>query len=211
MIFAAEAYNVEMGISNEILQTERDETPECQFATTPNDLTNTDGMTPVELMAGVEKFAFFMRFLAPPIPSADTPGGRPSIARGKSLFIRIGCALCHTPTLDTANAAVAALRLKPVNLYSDLLLHDMGPGLEDGISQGQAGPREFRTAPLWGLGLRIFFLHDGRTTDLLEAIRVHQSGNGPGRNASEANGVINNFNGLTEEQKQDLLNFLRSL
>src|SRR5204862_498232 len=83
-----------------------------------------------------------------------------------------GCALCHTPTLTTGNAAVAALREQPVNLYSDLLVHDMGPGLGDGVSQGQAGPREFRTAPLWGLGQRLFLLHDGRTTDLKEAIRA---------------------------------------
>ena len=98
-----------------------------------------------------------------------------------------------------------------MNLYSDLLLHDMGSGLADGISQGQAGPAEFRTAPLWGLGQRIFFLHDGRTTDLLEAIQAHQSGAGLARNASEANGVIGRFKNLAEEQKQDLLNFLRSL
>jgi len=209
MLFAAEAYNVEMGISNEMFPSERDETPECQFATTPNDTTNTDAMTHTELMGGVEKFAFFMRFLAPPKPSPTSPGGSQSIARGRSFFSSIGCALCHTATLYTGNATVAALRNKPVDLYSDLLLHDMGPGLEDGVNQGLAGPRDFRTAPLWGLGQRIFFLHDGRTTDLLEAIRLHRSGNG--RNGSEANPVIDNFAALGENDKQDLLNFLRSL
>ena len=81
----------------------------------------------------------------------------------------------------------------------------MGPGLADGVSQGEAGPREFRTAPLWGLGQRIFFLHDGRTSDLIAAIKAHAS------TGSEANGVVNNFLGLSEAQKQDLLNFLRSL
>jgi CxxC motif-containing protein (DUF1111 family) len=81
----------------------------------------------------------------------------------------------------------------------------MGDGLADGVSQGKAGPREFRTAPLWGLGQRIFFLHDGRTSDLIEAIQQHSS------NGSEANGVTRNFNNLQENQKQDLLNFLRSL
>jgi CxxC motif-containing protein (DUF1111 family) len=90
-------------------------------------------------------------------------------------------------------------------LYSDLLVHDMGLGLADGVSQGQAGPREFRSAPLWGLGQRVYFLHDGRTSDLAAAIRAHQS------IGSEANGVIQNFLGLTESQKQDLYNFLRSL
>jgi len=81
----------------------------------------------------------------------------------------------------------------------------MGDGLADGVSQGEAGPREFRTAPLWGLGQRIFFLHDGRTANLERAIREHAS------NGSEANGVIANFNNLGEGRKQDILNFLRSL
>ena len=81
----------------------------------------------------------------------------------------------------------------------------MGTGLADGISQGQAGPQDFRTAPLWGLGKRIFFLHDGRTSDLLVAIQQHQS------SGSEANAVIQRFTGLGTSQKQDLLNFLRSL
>ena len=87
----------------------------------------------------------------------------------------------------------------------------MGPGLADGISQGQAGPREFRTAPLWGLGQRIFLLHDGRTTDLIFAIQQHQSGSTKNGDASEANQVITDFNNLPESNKQDLLNFLRSL
>jgi CxxC motif-containing protein (DUF1111 family) len=152
-----------------------------------------------------------MRFLAPPTPSLTTPGGAPSIANGRTLFQRIGCALCHTPTLTTGYSAVEALRDKPVPLYSDLLLHNMGPGLADDIVQAQAGPDEFRTAPLWGLGQRIFFLHDGRTTNLLEAIRAHKSGASARFPASEANAVVDSFNRLSEVQKQDLLNFLRSL
>ncbi len=159
----------------------------------------------------IEKFAFFARFLAAPAPSPDTPGGADSIAKGRKLFIDTGCALCHTPALNTGNAAVAALRNQPANLFSDLLVHDMGPGLADGVTQGQAGPREFRTAPLWGLGQRLFFLHDGRTSDLREAIRAHRSGSFFTFNASEANAVIRNFNKLQDDQKQDVLNFLRSL
>jgi CxxC motif-containing protein (DUF1111 family) len=205
LLFAGEAYNVEMGISNELFPTERDEAAGCQYATTPNDATDTTANGAIASMGGTQKFAMFMRFLAPPAPSTDTPGGAPSIARGKLLFGLAGCALCHTPTMHTGNATVAALRNQPVNLYSDLLVHDMGVGLRDGVSQGQAGPREFRSAPLWGLGQRIFFLHDGRTSDLAEAIREHAS------QGSEANGVINNYYGLREAQKQDLLNFLRSL
>src|SRR6266699_2826401 len=211
LLFSGEAYNVEQGITNELFQTERDETPSCQFATTPNDFTHTDALKPLDAISDIEKFAFFMRFLAAPTPSPDTPGGATSIANGKSLFSSIGCALCHTPTLSTRNTTVAALRNQPVNLFSDLLVHDMGVGLADGVSQGQAGPREFRSAPLWGLGQRIFFLHDGRTSDLLQAIQAHQSGSPSTGDASEANAVIKKFNSLKETQKQDILNFLRSL
>jgi CxxC motif-containing protein (DUF1111 family) len=205
LLFAGEAYNVEMGISNELFPTEREEADGCQYASTPNDVTNTTANGAIAAMGGIEKFAMFMRLLAPPVPSTDTPGGAVSIARGKLLFSDAGCALCHTPSMRTGNATVAALRNQPVNLYSDLLVHDMGVGLRDGVSQGQAGPREFRTAPLWGLGQRIFFLHDGRCSDLIDAIRQHAS------QGSEANVVINNYNLLREAQKQDLLNFLRSL
>src|SRR6267143_1504780 len=110
LLFSGEAYNVEQGITNELFQTERDETPTCQFATVPNSVTDTTAAAPINAISDIEKFAFFMRFLAPPTPSADTPGGAASIANGKSLFSSIGCALCHTPTLTTGNSAVAALR-----------------------------------------------------------------------------------------------------
>ena len=205
LLFSGEAYNVEMGITNELFQTEWDETASCQFAVVPNTVTDTEAAEPLEVLSAIEKFAFFQRFLAPPVQSPDTPGGSHSIARGRTLFASIGCAYCHTPMLRTGNSAVAALRNRMVNLYSDLLVHDMGTGLADGVSQGQAGPREFRTAPLWGLGQRIFFLHDGRTSNLVEAIQEHRS------EGSEANAVVRNFNSLSEGQKQDLLNFLRSL
>jgi CxxC motif-containing protein (DUF1111 family) len=201
LIFSGEAYNVEMGITNELFQTERDETGKCQYAAVPNDVTNMSAATPFEGLSAVEKFAIFMRFLAPPKPGPATR----STSNGASLFASTGCALCHTQSFTTGNSAVAALRNKQVKLYSDLLTHDMGDGLADGVSQGEAGPREFRTAPLWGLGQRLFFLHDGRTSDLVEAIKAHSS------SGSEANGVVSNYNGLTPAQKQDLLNFLRSL
>jgi CxxC motif-containing protein (DUF1111 family) len=137
-------------------------------------------------------------------------GGNPpaqSIASGRQYFINVGCALCHTPSMTTASSSFTpSLNQVPVNLFSDLLVHHMGMGLADGVSQGTAGPDEFRTAPLWGAGQRIFFLHDGRTSDLLQAIQAHSS------SGSEANGVIERFNNrLSPEQQQDLLNFLRSL
>ena len=154
----------------------------------------------------MSQFAMFMRLLAPPTPSTSNPGGATSIAAGRQIFGSVGCALCHTPGLQTAPSRITTdLSSVNANLFSDLLVHNMGANLADGVSQGGAGPDEFRTAPLWGLGQRIFFLHDGRTTDLVNAIQQHAS------SGSEANGVIRNFNNLTPQQKQNLLNFLRSL
>jgi CxxC motif-containing protein (DUF1111 family) len=204
LLFAGEAYNVEMGISNDLFQTERDETEGCRSVGSPNSVFDTDTTSAVDAMSSIEKFAFFMRFLAPPVPFVD-PANAASIGNGAKLFQSVGCVYCHTPSFTTASSKIAALSNQPVNLFSDLLVHDMGVGLADGISQGSANGREFRTAPLWGVGQRIFFLHDGRTSDLVTAIRAHASG------FSEANGVVANYLRLTERQKQDLLNFLRSL
>jgi CxxC motif-containing protein (DUF1111 family) len=209
-LFSGEAYNVEIGVTNEVFQTERDETPGCLFNPTPEDRTNFNLTQPEKVPSDVVMFSHFMRFLAPPTPAPDTP----SIVNGRALFMSTtatGCALCHTPTLTTGRAASAALSNTPANLFSDLLVHHMGPGLADDIVQGQAGPDEFRTAPLWGLGQRIFFLHDGRTTGLVQAIQAHKSaGNGVFPN-SEANAVVDKFNALTPSQQQDVINFLRSL
>ncbi len=223
LLFSGEAYNVEQGVTNELFQNERGNPGEilpvaCMFNSTPEDATEFEAEagskkarrrntitapTPSDL----ETFAIFMRSLDAPVPSATQPGGNGSIANGKRLFTEVAkCALCHTPALQAAPASITA-RLGPriANLYSDLLLHDMGSGLADGIRQADAGPNDFRTSPLWGLGQRIFFLHDGRTVDLLEAIRQHKS---PG---SEANGSVDLFFALPEQGKQDVLNFLRSL
>src|SRR3954470_15723637 len=155
LLFSGEAYNVEMGITNELFQTEREEDGNCQFADVPNNVTNTDSSVATEVISGIERFAFFMRLLDAPQASSDTPGGAWSIWRGRQTFGESGCALCHTPSFTTGNSPIAALRNKPVKLFSDLLVHDMGVGLADGITQGEAGPREFRTAPLWGLGQRV--------------------------------------------------------
>ena len=204
LLFAGEAYNVEMGISNDLFQTERDETEGCRSVDAPNSVTDTDMTTAVDAVSSIEKFAFFMRFLAPPIPFVD-PANAVSIGNGAKVFQSVGCVYCHTPSFTTSKSRIAALSLQPVNLFSDLLVHDMGVGLADGISQGGANGREFRTAPLWGLGQRIFFLHDGRASDLVTAIKAHASG------FSEANVAVSNYLKQTERQKQDLLNFLRSL
>jgi CxxC motif-containing protein (DUF1111 family) len=214
LMFSGEAYNVEMGISNQLFPQERDETPSCLFTATPNDAQNfttpvTTATSNPTVISDIEAFANFMRMLAPPTPAPDTP----SITNGRANFIKIGCAHCHTPSLTTGKAIAsgsstnpsAALSNQTAHLWSDLLVHHMGKGLADGITQGGAGPDEFRTAPLWGVGQRIFFLHDGRTSNLVEAIRAHQS------KGSEANRVINHFNKLTTQEQQEIIDFLRAL
>ncbi len=212
-IFAGEAYNVEMGVTNELFPEERSLPPaSCLFNPTPEDTTNFPA-SGAAVLSDVVAFSNFMRFLAPPTPSMQGIPGNPSeqsIANGGSLFAQVHCSLCHTPALQTGTSSFAAgLNNQSAALYSDLLVHHMGSGLADNISQGTAGPDEFRTAPLWGLGQRLFFLHDGRATSsnggLLTAIQDH-AGSG-----SEANDVIKLFQQLNSQQQQDLLNFLRSL
>jgi CxxC motif-containing protein (DUF1111 family) len=214
VMFSGEAYNVEQGVANELFPDERGEggTPDpevCETVPYPSDHTNYELTQPQSINSDAIGFANFMRFLAPPAPACTvgaTCSG--SVNNGSALFDSTGCAVCHIRSMPTGNHSTVALRSQTANLFSDLLVHNMGM-LGDGISQGAAGPNEFRTAPLWGLGQRIFFLHDGRTSDLLAAIDAHA--NRGADTTSEAFTVINNFRSLTTTQKQDLLNFLRSL
>jgi CxxC motif-containing protein (DUF1111 family) len=120
-------------------------------------------------------------------------------------FQKVGCALCHTPSLTTGSSAIGPASHTTANLYSDLLVHKMGSALADGVVQGSAQGDEFKTAPLWGLGQRKFLLHDGRTTDVLAAIELHSSA------GSEANASVAAFNGLQPSQQQQILDFLRRL
>jgi CxxC motif-containing protein (DUF1111 family) len=197
MMFSGEAYNVEMGVTNEIFPQEREENAACATNSLPEDqMHSATGQA-----SDLEMFSIFMRLLAPPQPSLATP----SVNNGQALFNSTGCALCHTPTLQSGNSSYPGLSNQPVNLYSDLAIHNMGQGLNDGITQGQANGQEWRTAPLWGLGDRLFLLHDGRTKDLVQAILAHDS------QGSEAHQVIQSYQALPANQKQDLLNFLRSL
>jgi CxxC motif-containing protein (DUF1111 family) len=105
----------------------------------------------------------------------------------------------------TGAAPFTALSSKTANHFSELVVQHMGDDLNDDIIHGSAGPDEFRTAPLRGLGQRIFILHDGRTNDLAAAIAAHLG------TGSEANGSVSAFNGLPMPDRQDILNFLRSL
>ena len=266
LLFSGEAYNVEMGITNELFQNERNSDPACQFKVTPNDSTplvseNTASPS-ASFQNDIDLFAAFMRFSAPPTPAsaaatpvAQTTGGSnvtagqttgtattssptstvvasatadvssvmataagsstaqpsssassgASVTRGNQVFSNVGCQACHTKTFTTEKSPLTGQSNVTIQPFSDFAVHEMGTGLADGVSQGTANGNEFRTAPLWGVGQRIFFLHDGRTKDLHEAIQQHAS------RGSEANGVINNYNLLSRDDKQALINYLRSL
>jgi CxxC motif-containing protein (DUF1111 family) len=274
LLFSGEAYNVEMGITNELFQNERESDPACQFKVTPNDstpLVSEETASPAaSFQNDIDLFAAFMRFSAPPTPasaaatpvaqtapagqttgaatattgaasgttttgaatatstlmasaSADASSVLPSAAgsaaapsssatssgasvtRGNQVFSNVGCQACHTKTFTTEKSPLTGQSNVTIQPFSDFAVHEMGTGLADGVSQGTANGNEFRTAPLWGIGQRIFFLHDGRTKDLQEAIQQHAS------RGSEANTVINNYNLLSRDDKQSLLVFLRSL
>jgi CxxC motif-containing protein (DUF1111 family) len=224
LLFASEAYNVEMGISNLIFTQDRPLPGEDQHGTGlpanclnlggkgyPENVTTPTAASNAEVLDDINAFANFMRFLAPPPTGGVVLNGQPvsasDISAGFSLFKSIGCATCHNPTPGTTQPSnlVPALGSVPVNAFSDIEIHHMGSTLADNVSQGNAGGDQFRTAPLWGLGQRIFLLHDGRTTNLLAAIEAHEG------NGSEANFVEQNFNNLTPAQQQQILDFLRSL
>jgi CxxC motif-containing protein (DUF1111 family) len=297
LLFSGEAYNVEMGITNELFQNERDSDPKCQFKATPNDSTPLESENTASPSASfqsdIDLFAAFMRLSAPPTPAssatpvaqasgalnatagqttgtaagasttsspasttpstasttsnaastasspastasspastvvasamadvssvmtaaAGAPAAQPSssassgasVTRGNQVFSNVGCQACHTKTFTTEKSPLTGQSNVTIQPFSDFAVHEMGTGLADGVSQGSANGNEFRTAPLWGVGQRIFFLHDGRTKDLHEAIQQHAS------RGSEANAVINNYNLLSRDDKQALINYLRSL
>ena len=259
-VFAGEALNVELGVSNELFPNERSAVPGCVFNQTPENSTEADSSlvngvtngpdsslgpntgTASQMASAMENLAIFMRFNQPAAPAA-LPFNYPnsttvltaaSVTNGQTQFNSIGCANCHSPSLTTAASQFPDLSGVTYQPFSDFALHHMGANLADGVSQGIAGPDEFRTAPLWGIGQRLFFLHDGRTSNLLAAIAAHATspktcvsvsslqtfrvtGNlfTPASVAvscgSEANAVVNNFNALNASNQQDILNFLRSL
>ena len=178
----------------------------------PEDTANPAASPNAAVLDDVSAFANFMRFLAPPPPGSVVLNGStvPSstISAGASLFASIGCSTCHNPAPGTTQVSNLTPSLSKVSVpaYSDIEIHAMGNGLADNVSQGGAGGNQFRTAPLWGLGQRIFLLHDGRTTNLLTAIQDHAS------NGSEATVVEEQFfEDLSTTQQQEILDFLSSL
>jgi len=206
LIFSGEAYNVEQGVTNEVFPNERDDTQGCRFNATPEDATHLTDPEPspslaADFSADVVSFAAFMRLSAAPTPAPATNTSN----QGRNQFVNIGCGSCHIPQHTTGQSVFTGLNQVRFSPFSDFALHNMGFGLQDQISQGAANGQEFRTAPLWGLGQRLFFLHDGRTANLLTAIEAHAS------TGSEANQVVRNFNLLQAADRQAILVFLRSL
>jgi CxxC motif-containing protein (DUF1111 family) len=188
LIFAGEAYNVEQGVTNELFPNKRETEPSCLYNGLPEDATKltpavTSGSSASDYASDVVNFAGFMRFLAPPTAVPDTT----STAQGRQVFQSIGCHACHVMKQTTGRSDYTSQSNIKLFPFSDFAVHNMGKGLADGVSQGIADGREFRTAPLWGVGQRIFFLHDGHTSDLYQAIMDHAS------DGSEANTVISNF------------------
>jgi CxxC motif-containing protein (DUF1111 family) len=189
--FSGDAYLNELGITSPLFPDENCPQGNCaelQFNPRPG---LNDGGEDVAALTN------FMRFLAAPPRGAITA----DVTAGEAVFARIGCDACHTPALQTAANASPALNHVTYHPYSDFLLHDMG-SLGDGVPQGAASAREFRTAPLWGLRTITSFLHDGRATSIEAAILAHDGQGGTARNRYAA---------LNATERNQLLAFLRSL
>ena len=206
LVFVGEAYNVEQGVTNENFENERTGDVNCLFNQTPEDHTNLErhGNTnspASDFSSDIVNFAGFARLLNQPTPAPANF----STFFGQQAFNNIGCGICHTTSLTTDASIFTNQTHDKANAFSDFALHDMGTVLQDRVSQGGADGDDFRSAPLWGVGQRVFFLHDGRTANLVTAIEDHAS------TGSEANQVIENFNDLPAFQQQNIINFLRSL
>jgi CxxC motif-containing protein (DUF1111 family) len=197
LAFSADAYFNEMGITNDLFRTEVTAGADgkrarpCDGASDPEDVRD-----PRTGQRGIDNFEHFLRFLAPPTRGPITD----EALRGERLFQEVGCSSCHVPLLMTGPDRNPALDRKPVRLYSDLLLHDIGTG--DGIEQAAAKGEEIRTPSLWGLRFRRPLLHDGSAATIDQAILRHKT---------EGAAVTRRFTDLSKGQQADLIAFLKSL
>jgi len=193
------AYKQDMGISTDF-------EPEDIFNPVIGNTLGDNVADPEVSAETVQNVVLYLQTLRPPLRrNADAP----KVRVGEALFSSIGCADCHIPELRSGTSRIGVLSLKPVSLYSDLLLHDMGPALADNFPEGEATGTEWRTTPLWGLGIvgnllggTPFYLHDGRTSDLVEVIDLH---------LGEAEAARNRFFQLPDGDQDALLIFLNSL
>ena len=197
IVFGADAYRNEMGITNDLFREELGVglTPEqyrrCDPFPDPE-----DRIDPATRRRGIDNFASFMKFLAP----AGRGEISPLAVQGEQVFARVGCGSCHTPTLTTGPSREPAFDRQAVQLFSDLLLHDVATG--DEIPQGSASPEEIRTPALWGLRFRRPLLHDGSAPTIEAAIMRH---------GGEAESARRRVEGLSAPERQALIAFLRSL
>ena len=187
----ANAYNQDMGITS--------------FFETKDVYSGLE-IDPEVTLQTVNNVVFYLKTLKVP---AQRNTNDPGVLAGATIFNQINCSGCHKPSLQTGFSPIEGLSNKTFHPYTDLLLHDMGNGLNDGYTEGSAATAEWRTPPLWGLGLsknaqggRYFLLHDGRAASISEAILLH---------GGEATNSRNKYNALTESDKQQLLKFLESL
>jgi len=254
LMFAGEAANVEMGVTNELFSTEKtfggvpsnlncinfNTYPEDQILNTEQGVVPPATGDPSQISSVIENLAVFMRLNGAASQcnwnsKLDPTTGVPqclafdsNVTTGQQLFgsivppagstspnVGIGCVLCHTDQLTTAPSLAPSLNNAPFHPFSDFALHHMGAGDADSVVQGSAGGDQFRTAPLWGAGQRFFFFHDGRFTNLPDAIQGHcpvasqtATATFP---ASEACAVITKFNNLSPANQLDIVKFLRSL
>jgi CxxC motif-containing protein (DUF1111 family) len=188
--FSADALQGDMGVTNPLR---------------PEELPNPDGLTDDD-KPGVDTSADVVNDIANYLRLIAIPARRGLTDHGKKLFERTQCAVCHVPSMKTrADYPISQLRSIDAAIYSDLLLHDMGTELADGIVDGDANWREWKTPPLIGLRFLRTFLHDGRALSIDDAIRQHA---GPG---SEASGSVRLFNELSEGDRRELLQFVGAL
>jgi CxxC motif-containing protein (DUF1111 family) len=197
LTFSGDAYTNEMGITNDVFPEEpRGGVSEARLRECDRVKGPEDSVDPRTGKRAIDNFEAFMKFLAPPPRGPITD----EVRAGEQVFTEVGCASCHVPALATGAHPSAALNRKPLLLYADLLLHELGTG--DGIEQGAAEPDEIRTPALWGLRFRRPLLHDGSAATPADAIRRH---------GGEATGVIERYNGASEPMRRALLAFLDSL
>lgn len=192
-VFSGDAYLNEMGITTPLFN--KDNFPQGKDSPGTRDQV----ADPEDDGGDMTLFADYMRLLAPP---ERTPMDIQRTRRGEQIFNQINCSVCHVPALQTSPTAKGVLANKRAELYSDLLLHKMGRGLDDGVRQGQALGEDWRTAPLWGLRYRQFFMHDGRAQSIESAVLAHDG---------EAATARTRFQRLGGQDKNAILEFLRSL
>jgi CxxC motif-containing protein (DUF1111 family) len=189
--FAGDASRNEMGITSPEFPNENCANANC------NDLARNPAPGLNDTGDGVRLLTDFMLMLGAPSRGLITP----DVTAGEPVFHQLGCNQCHVPNLTTGSHPIAALSNKTYSAYSDFLLHDMG-ALGDGVVQGGASGREFRTAPLWGLRAQRTFLHDGRANNIDDAITAHD---GQARTSRDA------YQQLDAQARARLIAFLNSL